>query len=111
LELCCGMGFHGNLWSKFGFGVDVPRCTREIFRFLTKNGIFILQINTDFSGRRPEDEIHHNRLEEDIKLFRPLGEIIFISDWAGKILKNQDDAETSKNSIIIATRKASAPKG
>ena len=87
-------------------GVDVPSRTQELFRFLTKNGIFILQIKTDFSGRRPDNEVHHNKLEDYIRLFSSFGEVVFISDLKGKILRNQTDAEKSKKDIIIATRKA-----
>jgi cyclopropane fatty-acyl-phospholipid synthase-like methyltransferase len=87
-------------------GVNVPSYTQELFRFLTKNGIFILQIKTDFSGRRPDSEVHHNKLEDYIRLFSSFGEVVFISDLKGKILRNQKDAEKSRKSIIIATRKA-----
>ena len=86
-------------------GVDVPSCTRDLFHLLTKGGIFILQIKTDYSGRRPDKEIHHNKLEDYVRLFEPFGEIVFISDWKGSVIKSQSDAEKSKRNIIIATRK------
>ena len=97
--------FHYELNGVNKHGIDVPGCTQELFRFLTKNGIFILQIVTDFSGSRPDDKVHHNKLEDYVRLFSAFGEVIFISDWSGKIIKDQKDAEDSKNNIIIATRK------
>ena len=97
--------FHYELNGVNKHGIDVPGCTQELFRFLTKNGIFILQIVTDFSGSRPDDKVHYNKLEEYVRLFSAFGEVIFISDWSGKIIKDQKDAEDSKNNIIIATRK------
>ena len=97
--------YHYELNGVNGNGVDVPSCTQEFFRFLTQGGIFILQIKTDFSGRRPDGEIHNNTFNDYVKLFSSCGESILISDFDGKILRNQNDAEKSKNNIIIATRK------
>ena len=97
--------YHYELNGVNKHGIDVPSCTQELFRFLNKNGIFILQIVTDFSGSRPDDKVHFSKLEDYVKLFSALGEVIYISDWGGRIIKNQKDAEESKNNIIIATRK------
>lgn len=87
-------------------GVNVPSCTQELFRFLTKTGIFILQIKTDFSGSRPDSDVHHNKLDDYVSLFSSFGEVVFISDWKGNTLRTQTDAEKSRASIIIAIRKA-----
>lgn len=98
--------YHYELDGVNSHGVDVPGCTRELFRFLTKGGVFILQIRTDFSGRRPDGEVHHNRFDDYVGLFEPLGEIVLVSDWKGKVIRNQVDAAKSGKNIIIAARKA-----
>lgn len=85
--------------------VDVPARTRELFYFLKKGGLFILQVKTDFSGKRPEGDVHHNKYEDYLSLFRPLGKIVLVSDWKGNVLKSQTDAEKTRKNIIIATRK------
>ena len=56
--------YHYELNGVNKYGVNVPTCTQELFRFLKKDGVFILQIKTDFSGRRPDSEVHHNKLED-----------------------------------------------
>lgn len=102
--------YHYELNGINKYGIDVPSCTKELFRFLTKNGLFILQIKTDFSGKRPENGIHYNKLEDYVKLFDSCGEVIFISDYSGKIIRGQRDTEKAgkvlpKKGIIISTRK------
>jgi SAM-dependent methyltransferase len=109
---------HGHSWYHYELGgvnrggVDVPARTRELFGLLAPGGLFVLQIKTDFSGARPPDSVHHNRLADYLGLFRPLGEVVLVSDWAGKSLRNEQDAVASGNNIIIATRKpAAVPPG
>lgn len=97
--------YHYELNGVNKHGINVPSCTQEFFRFLTKGGIFILQIKTDLSGRRPDNNVHHNKFEDYVTLFSSFGEVVFISDQKGKIIRNQKDAEKSRKNIIIATRK------
>lgn len=85
-------------------GVDVPKETKRLFKFLRKGGLFILQINTDFSGGKNHDNTHMNKLEEYTKLFSRFGKIMYISDWKGNIIKDEKDT-IGKNNIIIATRR------
>ena len=102
---------HGMSWYHYELnginqsGIDVPSCTKDLFQLLTKGGIFILTIWTEFSGRRPDGEIHHNELKDYVSLFERFGEIILISDRKGNVLKTDSDAKKSKRGIIIATRK------
>jgi hypothetical protein len=87
-------------------GVDVPASTARLFEYLKKGGLFVLQIQTDFSGRKPVDGVHQNRLGEYTRLFDRFGDIVHISNWKGRILESESDAEKSGGNIIIATRKS-----
>lgn len=98
--------YHYELNGENKHGVNVPDCTKDFFRFLAPQGLFILQIKTDFSGSRPADKVHNNKLQDYVDLFSPLGKVIYISDWKGKVINNEKDAEKSKKNIIIATQKA-----
>lgn len=84
---------------------DAPSLTRDLFLLLRKGGIYILQIVTDFSGRRPDDDIHQNELKDYINLFNQFGEIILITNLKGNILASESDAKRLKGGINIATRK------
>lgn len=86
-------------------GVDVPARTAELFHFLKKSGLFVLQIQTDFSGRAAEDGVLQNRFDGYVGLFRRFGEVVYISDWSGNLLDDATAAQRSGNNIIIATRK------
>lgn len=87
-------------------GVDVPQRTRELFEFLRQDGLFILQIKTDFSGRQDrQSSVLHNRREEYFRLFAPLGQIVLATDWRGRPVRTDAQAAKSRNNIIIATRK------
>lgn len=97
--------FHYELNGTNKFGVNVSNETHNLFQFLVDGGIFILQIKTDFSGSRPHQGVHDNKLEDYFQLFRPNGEVFFISDWRGTYLESQEDADSSKDNVIIATRK------
>ncbi len=97
--------YHYELLEVNKNGVDVPAATRELFQLLKPSGVFVLQIKTDFSGSRTRDNVYHNYFDDYVQLFSPLGDVIHVSDWRGKVLRNHLDAERSKKSIIIATRK------
>jgi SAM-dependent methyltransferase len=86
-------------------GVNVPERTRELFDLVKAGGVFVLQIVTDFSGNRPVSDIHQNRYDDYIRLFEPLGDIALMTDWVGHPIRSQADAERSKRSVIIATRR------
>ena len=90
----------GMSWYHYGLDgvgphsdVDVPARTQEFFRYLRKDGIFILQIVTDFSGNRPAGGIHQNEFKDYVELFEKCGEIFYISDLNGKTLRNEEDAK------------------
>lgn len=97
--------YHYELNGVNKLGVDVPERTEELFRFLRPKGVFVLQIVTDFSGSQPEGKVHNNRFDEYVRLFERFGEVFYISDWKGRVLRNQAEAEKVGKHIIIATRK------
>jgi len=86
-------------------GVDVLKETNRLFKFLKKGGIFILGIATHFDGTvRPGGQTLNNKLEDYTGLFSQVGEIIHVSDWAGRKLKTKKDTEGRKN-IYVITKK------
>ena len=101
----------GMSWYHYGLlgvnknGVNVPKETKRLFKFLKKGGIFTLGIATDFSGtKRHNDSTLNNRLEDYTKLFSQFGKIVSITDWDGKVIKTQEDTDGAKN-IFITTKK------
>ena len=86
-------------------GVNVPNRTSDLFRLLKVGGIFILQIVTDFSGRRTDGDVHQNEMNDYIGLFEQFGEIILKTDFEGNILESESDSKRAKGGVIIATRK------
>ena len=72
---------------------------------LAPNGHFILQIKTDFSGRRPESGVYHLEVDEFRRHFAPFGEIRLVTDWDGRPLASNADGAASGRNIVIATRK------
>lgn len=90
------------------WGVDVPGQTKELFTLLKKNGLFILQVATDFSGKRPDNAIHYNELKDYLRLFSRFGEITRLSDWSGRILRSEEDAKRCKCNLILAVKKPGA---
>lgn len=99
--------YHYELTGVNKNGIDVPEATGELFTFLKPHGLFILQIKTDFSGSRTKDNVHYNLFGDYLSLFGRFGKVEYISDWGGRILKDDADARASGNNIIIATRKES----
>lgn len=97
--------YHYELNGVNKFGVDVPERTRELLDLVKVGGVFVLQIISDFSGRRPSSAVHQNRYDDYVQLFEPLGEIVLVTDWGGRPLRSQSDTKGAKWGIIIATRR------
>lgn len=87
-------------------GVNVSDQIPYFMRFIRPGGLFVLQICTDFSGSRPTDNVHNNRLSDYIDLFQPHGEIACLTNWEGTALIDDEQAAEVKGGILIATRKA-----
>jgi SAM-dependent methyltransferase len=78
--------------------------TRALCRLLRPDGVFVLAIRTDYSGRTDETTIIHNKLESYLALFEPLGNIALCTDWEGRDVR-RNGTEGAKN-IVIAIRPA-----
>lgn len=108
--LARGMSFfHYELLGKNSRGIDVPRATEKMFRWIRPEGTFVLQIVTDFSGRIPSKGkgVHMNKLGDYMALFSRFGQVISVQDWNGKDLSKGTRGRT-KRGIVIATRKPQA---
>ena len=115
-----GILSHGMSWFHYELtavncnGIDVPKETARLFTWLKSGGTFVLEIKTDFSGRRPAKGVHFNRFSDYVDLFQPLGQIVSITDSSGRPLRSERDArptllrkllKTTHHGVIIATRK------
>jgi len=76
--------------------------TRDLCRLLRPDGVFVLAIRTDYSGRTDETTILHNKLESYLALFEPLGHVALCTDWEGRDVR-RDGTQGAKN-IVIAVR-------
>lgn len=86
---CRGMSwFHYELLGVNKKGVDVPAELDRMFSWLKAGGVFVLEITTDFSGRKGAEGrvVHDNALESYLQLFEPRGEILSVRDWAWRDL-------------------------
>jgi len=94
--------FHWELDGVNSNGVDVPAQTRGlVHRALSADGVFVLQIWSDLSGRRPPNKIHNNTLADYHGLFDPLFSAVSIYDWSGnKIINGQ---RHDRGVIVVAT--------
>lgn len=99
--------YHYELNAVNRFGIDVPARTAELFTLLRPDGVFVLQVVTDFSGREV-NEVRYSRLAEYRRLFAPLGEIVLLTNERGQSLHDDAQAERLGGNVIIATRKRGA---
>lgn len=101
--------FHYELDGVNRHGIDVPAETARMFKWLRRGGSFVLQICTDFSGKRPEGFVHHNKLSDYIALFQEFGEVFRVTDWNDASLTSDAQARSRgkgpRSGIIIYTRK------
>ena len=86
-------------------GIDVPGNTAKMFELLKPGGHFVLAIRTDFSGTHPSDSVSNNTRQDYVDLFSPLGEVVYVTDWLGRPLPDEEAARRSGKNIVIATRK------
>lgn len=102
--------FHYELLRVNKHGIDAKAETARMFSWLREGGTFALQILTDFSGRRPAAQVHHNRLSDYVRLFERFGEVLSLTDWTGTPLR--DDAHARERGrvpeavgVTVVTRK------
>jgi SAM-dependent methyltransferase len=102
---CRGLSwYHYELNSNNQFGIDVQLETQKILRYLKKDGRFLLQIATDFSGRRdPVSGVIYNTLEAYLSFFSQFGKIRHVADWKGNPVHTgtAGDAQQFGISIVI----------
>jgi len=98
-----GMSFyHYELAGVNCQGIDVPAETARMMRLWVRVGsTFVLQIATDFTGRRPHPHVHHNAAEDYEGLFSPHGQVD-LYDWQGVRV----DEGGRRQGVICVTRKA-----
>ena len=87
---CRGMSwFHYELLGVNKKGIDVPVQLARLFGWLKVGGAFVLEITTDFSGRKGTVGrlVHDNTLEDYLRLFEPHGEIVSVRDWRWRDLR------------------------
>lgn len=93
--------FHYQLDGVNQHGVDVPAETGRLFdRYVAPGHSFVLQIATDWSGRRPADgRVHMNQPGDYCRLFEPYGTVA-LTDWSGDPAPARAD-----RGVIVTTRK------
>jgi len=104
---CRGMSwFHYELLGVNKKRIDVPAQLDRMFGWLKPGGVFVLEITTDFSGRKggPGRVVHDNRLEDYLRLFEPRGEIVSVRDWAWRDLNR--GIAPGAHGIFLHCRKA-----
>lgn len=104
---CRGMSmYHYELEGVNLHGYDMAAETARFFTWLRAGGVFVLQIASRFTGERPEGWIYHPKLSEYRALFAPFGEIIAVTDWSHRPLRDDDDAlENGDQGVVIYTKK------
>lgn len=105
-----GMSFyHYELAGTNKHGIDVPKETKKMFKWLRRGSVFVMQIASNFSGNRPERWIHHNRLSDYTGLFSQCGEVVSTTDWNGRRLTGDAQAKRrgggARSGIVIMTKK------
>ncbi len=61
-------------------GEQAHATTHHLMRYLRPGGVFVMTILTDLSGRRPPDQVWHNKLSDYDEHFRSFG-LRYSVDW------------------------------
>ena len=83
---------------------NVIENTKRLFGWLKKGGTFVLQVATHFTGSRPKNDIHNNRVPDYVGLFERFGTVEYVADFRGNILPRVKEAK-GYSGITISTRK------
>lgn len=91
-------------------GVDVAASTQAMFDLVRPGGVVMMTIRTDFHGGRHPEGVHNNELKAYTDLFSSFGEIIYLADKRGTVIR--DDAHARQlgsadpnNRVVVVTRK------
>ncbi len=96
--------FHYELVRTNRHGVNVPACTARVMTDLVAPGcLLVAQMSTDLSGRRPDEKVHHNTVDDFLHLFGPLGEDVRVVDWSGNPIQ---PGFPHDRGVIVICRKA-----
>ena len=99
-----GIYCRGMSWYHYELDEGLRERTRRILGWLDPGGTFVLQIATDFSGAQPAGLAHNNRLDDYLRLFQPLGEIVNVSDWRGRPLPLPEGTEPPARGVVVVVR-------
>jgi hypothetical protein len=96
--------YHYELDGVNQYGVDVPGCTRRVWRDLVAPGaVLAVQMVTDLTGSRPVDgKVHQNRLADYLGLFGALGGDTTVTDWSGQQITA---GKAHDRGVLVVTRK------
>lgn len=104
---CRGLSlYHYELEGENKLGFQIDSITERFVSWLRPGGAFVLQICTDFSGRRPPEHVHENTLDDYRAHFERRGlEILRVTDWDGRRLTSNEQArKIAQNGIVICGR-------
>lgn len=92
-------------------GIDVVQSTRAMFDMVKPGGAVMMTIKTDFTGTIHQGGILNNTIGAYNELFSLFGDIIWLSDRFGTLIR--DDAHAREigkikgNRVVVVTRKSS----
>jgi hypothetical protein len=78
-----------------------------ILRALRPDGVFVLQVRTDFSGAVDEETgVINHRWEDVADFFHARGDVWMLTDWCGLPLPDAARARASGRNVLVAVRPA-----
>jgi SAM-dependent methyltransferase len=87
------------------FGVDVQAETDRIMQVLRPGGTFVLQVQTNYSGKHPETGNHNHTWYDLMSLMEPRGTLMLFTDWSGLPLIDAQRARSSRNNALMGLRR------
>jgi SAM-dependent methyltransferase len=85
-------------------GVDIDAAMSAIKRVMRQNGLFVLQIRSDFSGSYHWTGIRNHTWAQSRAFLRRHGNLKLFVDWFGVTLLNAEVARRSKGNLLGAIR-------
>lgn len=104
---CRGLSlYHYELAGENKLGHNIDELTERFVGWLKPGGAFVLQICTDFSGRRPPDHVHENTLDDYLEHFDRRGmNVDAVTDWDGRRLTSNEQArKVGRNGVVVIAR-------
>jgi SAM-dependent methyltransferase len=85
-------------------GVDIDAAMLAIKRVMKPNGLFVLQIRSDFSGSYDWTGIRNHTWAQSRAFLRRHGKLELFMDWCGVPLLNAKEARRSQGNLLGAIR-------